>query len=382
MKKLIVICLMLCTAFAAQAANILYGPYVQAITEDSAYIVWVTDKATYGWVEVKGEQEKKAETYIESNLGLRYNRRVHRVPVKNLTAGTLYEYKVFSQEEKNGKLQKPISKATNSHGGKLTFRTNDRNKEAISFLMVTDIHYNHHIEGLFESLITPERLAGKDFVAFNGDMVTTMSSEETHFSRLFSKIHNTFDIYNTQFYYVRGNHESRGNFAQKYLNYYPTWTNQPYYAFRHGPVFFIVIDGGEDKPDSDIEYYGTAAFDLYREAEGKWLKSVIESEEFKTAPYRVILSHIPLNDHSWHGGRHAWKHLCQTCEDQGVQLMISGHTHRYSFREAGVHNRTFPTLVIGADKFLEATANKEKLTIAVKNADGSVHKEFTFNPNK
>ena len=382
MKKLIVICLMLCTAFAAQAANILYGPYVQAITEDSAYIVWVTDKATYGWVEVKGEQEKKAETYIESNLGLRYNRRVHRVPVKNLTAGTLYEYKVFSQEEKNGKLLKPISKATNAHGGKLTFRTNDRNKEAISFLMVTDIHYNHYIEGLFESLMTPERLAGKDFVAFNGDMVTTMSSEETHFSRLFSKIHNTFDIHNTQFYYVRGNHESRGNFAQKYLNYYPTWTNQPYYAFRHGPVFFIVIDGGEDKPDSDIEYYGTAAFDLYREAEGKWLKSVIESEEFKTAPYRVILSHIPLNDNSWHGGRHAWKHLCQTCEDQGIQLMISGHTHRYSFREAGVHNRTFPTLVIGADKFLEATANKEKLTIAVKNADGSVHKEFTFNPNK
>ena len=373
MKKLTIICLLLCTAIGVRAAEILYGPYVQAITEDSAYIVWVTDKATYGWVEVQGEQ---------SNLGLRYNRRVHRVPVKNLTAGTLYEYKVFSQEEKNGKLQKPISKATNSHGGKLTFRTNDRNKESISFLMVTDIHYNHHIEGLFESLITPERLEGKDFIAFNGDMVTTMSSEETHFSRLFSKIHNTFDIYNTQFYYVRGNHESRGNFAQKYLNYYPTWTNQPYYAFRHGPVFFIVIDGGEDKPDSDIEYYGTAAFDLYRENEGKWLKSVIESEEFKTAPYRVILSHIPLNDNSWHGGRHAWKHLCQTCEDQGIQLMISGHTHRYSFREAGVHNRTFPTLVIGADKFLEASADKEKLTIEIKNADGSVHKEFTFNPNK
>lgn len=382
MKKLTIICLLLCTAFGVRAAEILYGPYVQAITEDSAYIVWVTDKATYGWVEVQGEQSKKPETYIESNLGLRYNRRVHRVPVKNLTAGTLYEYKVFSQEEKNGKLQKPISKATNSHGGKLTFRTNDRNKESISFLMVTDIHYNHHIEGLFESLITPERLAGKDFVAFNGDMVTTMSSEETHFSRLFSKIHNTFDIYNTQFYYVRGNHESRGNFAQKYLNYYPTWTNQPYYAFRHGPVFFIVIDGGEDKPDSDIEYYGTAAFDLYRENEGKWLKSVIESEEFKTAPYRVILSHIPLNDNSWHGGRHAWKHLCQTCEDQGIQLMISGHTHRYSYREAGVHNRTFPTLVIGADKFLEASADKDKLTIEIKNADGSVHKEFTFNPNK
>ena len=152
----------------------------------------------------------------------------------------------------------------------------------------------------------------------------------------------------------------------------------PYYAFRHGPVFFIVIDGGEDKPDSDIEYYGTAAFDLYRENEGKWLKSVLESEEFKSAPYRVILSHIPLNDNSWHGGRHAWKHLCQQCEDKGINIMISGHIHKYRFYDKGVHNQSFPTVVIGADKFVDATADKEKMTIAIKNFDGSVHKEFSF----
>ena len=111
MKKLTIICLLLCAVFSTRAAEILYGPYVQAITEDSAYIVWVTDKATYGWVEVKGEGEKKPTTFIESNLGLRYNRRVHRVPVKNLKPGTLYQYEVFSQvEDKNGKTEKAFSK--------------------------------------------------------------------------------------------------------------------------------------------------------------------------------------------------------------------------------------------------------------------------------
>ena len=95
MKKLTIIFMMLCVAFTTRAAEFLYGPYVQAITEDSAYIVWVTDKATYGWVEVKAEGEKKPQTYIESNLGLKYNRRVHRVPVKGLKAGTLYEYEIF-----------------------------------------------------------------------------------------------------------------------------------------------------------------------------------------------------------------------------------------------------------------------------------------------
>ena len=137
MKRILVLCLALCVAFASQAAEILYGPYIQALTEDSAYVVWITDKATYGWVEVKGEGDKSAVKYTESHLGLMLNRRVHRVPVKNLKAGTNYEYEVFAQEEKNGKLEKPISSALNAHGKKLTFRTNDLNKNEISFLMVT-----------------------------------------------------------------------------------------------------------------------------------------------------------------------------------------------------------------------------------------------------
>ncbi len=388
MKRVLVLWIALCVAFASHAAEFLYGPYVQALTEDSAYIVWITDKATYGWVEVKGEGEKSAAKYTESHLGLMHNRRVHRVPVTNLKAGTTYEYVIYSQEAKGDKMEKPISLAKNVHGGKLSFRTNDRNKEEISFLMITDIHYNHvgprHtlVPGFFDGLITPERLAGKDFIAFNGDMVTTMSSEKSHFDKLFTQLHSILDVHNTPFYYVRGNHEARGNFAQNFMSLYPTWTGMPYYMFRHGPVCFIVIDGGEDKPDSDIEYYGTAAFDLYRQQEGEWLQKVLESEEFKSAPYRVILSHIPLNDNSWHGGRHAWKNLCQRCEDKGVNIMISGHTHRYRFNDCGVHNRTFPTLEFSPKHYLDVTANKDNLTILVKKADGSVYQTYTYQPNR
>ena len=376
MKRLFIICLALCTAFAAQAAEFLYGPYVQAITEDSAYIVWVTDKATYGWVEVKGEGEKKPVTYIESNLGLKYNRRVHRVPVKGLKAGTLYEYTIFAQqEEKGGTLSRPISLDKNVRGNALTFRTNDRSKEAISFMVTADTHYN---ATRFDELYTLDRIKDKDFVIFDGDMVTTMSSEKTHFDRLFSRINEVFAEYNTQFYFARGNHDARGNYAHQFLSLYPTWTNLPYYAFRHGPVFVVCVDGGEDKPDSDIEYYGTAAFDLYREAEGKWVESILESEECKTATYRVIISHIPFTENSWHGGRHAWQHISQRFENKGFDLMISGHLHKHRFYEKGVHHQTFPTLVIGADKFVDAKADKDNLILELKNLDGSIHKTYTY----
>ena len=246
-------------------------------------------------------------------------------------------------------------------------------------MITADTHYN---PTLFSELYTLERIKDKDFVMFDGDMVTTFSNEKSHFDRLFNKIHETFDYNNTQFYFVRGNHDARGNHAQYFLDYYPTWTNMPYYAFRHGPVFFLAIDAGEDKPDSDIEYYGTAAFDLYRAEQGQWLESVLESEECKTATYRVIISHIPLTENSWHGGRHAWQHLSQRCEDKGFNIMISGHLHKHRFYKEGTHNRTFPTLVIGADKYVDAVANKEALTIKLINKDGSLHKTYTYPAKK
>ena len=379
MKRFTIICLLLCAVFTTRAAEVLYGPYVQAITENSAYIVWVTDKATYGWVEVKGEGEKKPVTFVESNLGLLHNRRVHRVPVNNLKPGTLYQYEVFSQyEDKSGKKEKAFSKDKNMYGNPYTFRTNDRNKEEVSFMITADTHYT---PTLFSELYTLERIKDKDFVMFDGDMVTTFSNEKSHFDRLFNTIHSTFEHYNTQFYFVRGNHDARGNYALKFLDYYPTWTNMPYFAFRHGPVFILAIDAGEDKPDSDIEYYGTAAFDLYRQEQGKWLEKVLESEECKTATYRIIVSHIPLTENSWHGGRHAWQNLAQRCEDKGFNIMISGHLHKHRFIKEGTHNRTFPTLIVGSNKYADVVANKEALTINLFNKDGSLHSTYTY-PNK
>ena len=62
--------------------------------------------------------------------------------------------------------------------------------------------------------------------------------------------------------------------------------------------------------------------------------------------------------------------------------MLSGHLHKYRIYKEGVHHRTFPTLVIGADKFVDAKADKDALIIEVKNLDGSVHNTLTFPAKK
>ena len=379
MKRLLIICFAVFAYVSASAVEFLYGgPYLQAVTENSAYIVWLTDKNCEGWVEVKGKGFKG--TFSASQNGIKLVKRNHQIPITGLSAGQQYEYKVFAKEPKSGKV---ISQSLNSKGEKLTFITRDRNKKEFSFLMLTDIHYNraNKDEQIFQKHLTPERLAGKDFLIFDGDMVTAMSSEKWHFDRLFTAATEMFAS-NVPYYMARGNHETRGAIANRYMEYFPTWTGVPYYAFRHGPVFFIFLDSGEDKPDSDIEYEGTAVFDVYRADEGKWLKEVVESKDFKEAAYRVVINHIPLNARSWHGGRHAYEQFTPYLDNGEITLMISGHTHRYSYRDLGKDNKTYPTLVFAPKQYLDIKVTEEKLTINVHQMDGKLYKTFTYDPRK
>ena len=378
MKRLLIICFAVFAYISASAVEFLYnGPYLQSVTEDSAYIVWLTDKDSEGWVEVKGKGFKKT-IYLSARSGVKLVKRNHKVEITGLSAGRDYEYKVFAKDPKSGKT---ISLATNTKGEKLTFKTLDRNKEEISWIMATDIHYNKHIPNLFQRIFLPERLEGKDFVIFDGDIADSFSSEKRHFNDLFSTITSTFAS-NLPYYMARGNHETRGAAAHRYMDFHPTWTGMPYYAFRHGPVFFIFLDSGEDKPDSDIEYYGTAAFDEYRRVEGEWLAKVLDSKECKEAAFRIVVNHIPLASKSWHGGKHAHAMFSPHLDKADITLMLSGHLHRYSYRKAGRDNKNYPTMIIGADGYLDVKANSKTLIMERKDLDGNVQHTHIFESKK
>ena len=379
MKKIFLMSIAILFAFSAQALEILYnGAYLQGVTESSAFIVWTTDVASESWVEIRGGDIKGKMVVHETKLGNKLVRRNHIIPVTGLTPATTYTYKVYAKDPKTSKV---VSQSENAKGGALTFKTLDHSKEAISWIMATDIHYNKYIENLFQRIFTPERLEGRDFVIFDGDIADSFSSEKRHYNDLFSTITSTFAS-NLQYYMARGNHETRGAAANRYLDFHPTWTDMPYYAFRHGPVFFIFLDSGEDKPDSDIEYYGTAVFDEYRRVEGEWLAKVLESKECKEAAFRIVVNHIPLASNSWHGGKHAHAMFAPHLEKADITIMLSGHLHRYSYRDAGRDNQTFPTMIIGADGYLDVKANSKTLTLERKDLDGNVQHTFVFESKK
>ncbi|MBE6812138.1 MAG: hypothetical protein E7523_04575 [Ruminococcaceae bacterium] len=118
--------------------------------------------------------------------------------------------------------------------------------------------------------------------------------------------------------YVRGNHETRGNYASEISD--ALGLDEFYFTANSGPYGFIILDSGEDKDDSHPEYGGTTDYNTYRADMIKWLSGVEMRNE------KVIAL-----SHSWHISdvepelsKAGWDELNRL----GVRMLLSGHIHQ------------------------------------------------------
>ncbi len=96
---------------------------------------------------------------------------------------------------------------------------------------------------------------------------------------------------------TRGNHDLRGKYAERIDEFYPLNDGLFYYTVRLGPLWCLVLDCGEDKPDGHREYAGTIAFHRYRETETRFIKQVCaDPARFlkNGTKFAMVISHIPF----------------------------------------------------------------------------------------
>lgn len=97
---------------------------------------------------------------------------------------------------------------------------------------------------------------------------------------------------------TRGNHDTRGRYAEEFLSYIPHDAGHTYYTVRLGSVWALVLDCGEDKEDSCEEYGGTACFHPFRLAQTQFIQKVIDNAKNEYAApgikHRLIISHVPF----------------------------------------------------------------------------------------
>ena len=311
MKRLISILVALSAwgiAIGQPSVRIAHGPYLQQVTDDGFTVVWTTTINAASWVEVApddGSHFYAAERpkYYDSHIGKRRIGRLHRVRVEGLAPGTTYRYRIMQQgvlcDEGNKRVVLGEGYGSDILKHKpYTATTLDEKKDQTEFWVVNDIHAQ---DSIFRLLLEGAEKAKPDFVCFNGDMLTSMESEKQLFEGYLNSAAELLTPAGIPIFATRGNHENRGSFSPSFLDYFPTSTGEVYYTFRQGPAYFVVLDCGEDKPDSDIRYYGlstTAALLLGcapggQKAEGPYYIDIKDRaqlhEWFRYSPERPVV---------------------------------------------------------------------------------------------
>jgi 3',5'-cyclic AMP phosphodiesterase CpdA len=355
------------------------GPYLQDAQAQSMTIQWITNTSATAWVEYR-QGDGPYHRAVASKDGLiSAAQTVHRVTLPNLSPGVPYHYRTVSREIVH------FAPYHVTYGDRVTsneasFTTLDPARTECDFVVVNDIHGN---DPLFIKLMTLANQAHYDLAFLNGDILGDIDNESQFIQHLLMPTVKTFAS-EKPFVFVRGNHETRGLFARRLPDYITRPGGHYYGAFTHGPVRFVLLDSGEDKPDTDPAYSGLVDFDRYREEQTRWLKTEISSHAFRTAAFRVVLVHMPLyGSNDWHGPEHCRSQWADLINRAGVDLMISGHTHRQAVVAPQSGLNPYPVVIGGNPKEGGATlirvhATPDRLTVTMLQDTGEIIKTFSL----
>ncbi len=389
MKKVLVSLALLLGSLFLQAKDmkINCGPWLQQVDEHSFTVLWTSADSLLAWVEVAPDDGKAwnkcARTrFYEVEDGRRVAGTFHAIRVTGLEPGTRYCYRLGGREIRNDK------NAYDIHYGSWqtapsswpfepswTVRTLDTKASSCRFSMVNDIHFEKEA---YAALFKDVPKADPDFVVLNGDIVSHCNSFEEVADYYFNPVAKT--VANYPVVIARGNHENRGRAFQALAKLMRTPTGKFYYTFRQGPVAFIVLDAGEDKPDNSTEYSHYAEYDAYRLEELAWLREAVKDPQFAEAPQKVCIIHIATRKFAgaWHAQDWVAEHFMPVLAEAGVQLMLSGHHHEYIYVPAGAEGNPYPIVVNNKCERLDFEADGKRFRIRTYSPDGNLTHELEF----
>ncbi len=356
-------------------------PYLQNVGETEATIVWTSDKISVGWVEIALDDGShfyatERERHWNSCDGIKQKDTVHVVKLTGLRPGTRYRYRVFAQEvlsHKGHRVHYGDITATDVYSKKpLSFVTADSKAPETRFAMINDLHGDNR---RLEALVALCPLDSTDFFVFNGDMVSHFSGEKQVFDGFMDTAIRLFAS-EVPMVYTRGNHETRSVFAPQFHRYFSPSEQHLYFTFQRGPVFFVVLDTGEDKPDSDLEYAGITDYDSYRSKQAEWLRGILASEAYRNAPFRVVIGHIPPMG-GWHGNAEVAAKFVSQLRTASPDLMLCGHLHQY-VHQPPTPDVPFPVIVNLHRSVLKVKADNRQLHVEVIREDGRQLDKFTL----
>ncbi len=323
-------------------------PYLQNPTCGGIRVMWQTSVPTQNWIDFGTDtlDTRKARTLIHGQELC--NNTIHKVRLDSLVPGKKYYYRVNSRE---------ILKYQGYHkdfGHTYTspwyqFELPSPTDKGFTALVFNDLH--QHAE-TFEELAARISDVDYDFVVMNGDILDDVhtAAQATRFLNL---VITRLDGAEHPIFFLRGNHEIRDAYSVEMHRHFDYPGGLTYGAFSWGDTRFVMLDCGEDKPDSHPVYYGLNDFSSLRRDQVEFMKKEFASDNFKNAGKRVLIHHIPM----W--GNYE-PNLCAdlwtpVLAEAPFNVSINAHTHKFDYLPAGKAGNPFPVIIGGGYKMNSAT---------------------------
>lgn len=323
-------------------------PVLMAPGETTMGVVWAVGTWATGGVEV-GEAPDLSDARLvacHAYAGrVLVDDRVLRVRLTGLRPGTRYYYRTVTLRLAFRQGNYNLSKTAEERGRIHSFTTYGGASASGRFVMINDTHQNAEtLPKLFA------RIAAFDpeVTIWTGDGVNGPEWRECAVEALLTPKGLAPDYAASRpLEFVLGNHEHFGSWASAHLDevILPRLASERApedellcwnHAFRQGPVAFLCLDTGADKPDTregPSAYGALRDYSAYRVAQAHWLERQFVRPEIASAPYVIAVCHIPLQWGGEKGGdatvwsresRLLWE---KVLDRHGVQLVMSGHTH-------------------------------------------------------
>lgn len=318
---------MSCTISSPLPDVFAFPPAVYAVGQE--YQIFIVVKSeTLMWLDIDGE-----EYFDDSNGILRSGSNTHKiiVPMEELDRAKSYTVKFRRVFERLPYFSK----------------TGEVESYTVSFRSVPEdnIHI-YHLADTHNQVDLPVRTGAffgdeLDLLILNGD-IPDHSGEIKNFMTI-HEIAGKMTGGKIPTVYSRGNHDLRGNHAEDLATYTPNSHGRSFYTFRVGPLWGILVDCGEDKPDNHAAYGNTICCHAFRKRETKYIEEVIRNAakeyEEEGVKYKVVISHVPFSyvqKEPFNIERECYTKWCSLLkENVKPHVMLSGHLHQSFLSRCG-----------------------------------------------
>jgi len=360
LAAVLLLCLIFTFTSIPAGIRITSGPSVQYIDDERFAVIWTTNRKSTGWIEYGPDEDRLSRKQSSENGLIQANTRTHKV----ILPGKVNDDFIFRAGSRDIKqlFQNNVVYGKTVYSDFIEFE-NSKYDDEVSFYVLSDIHER---EELYEKYLSE---GDYDFLVLNGDQLSSVDTEEIIINEMLTPLSASTEGFKP-FYFVRGNHETRGALARELPDYLALPGGSYYYTFNYGPVFGLVLDGAEDKEDSHEEYGGLADFENYRKIQTRWLNEVSQSDGWKDARYKIVFNHIPLNmyqsledDYPLRQAEEEWVSILNSMD---IDALVSGHTHISEFIEADGERLEFPIIIGGG--YTKASSGHKGIRVEAGNA--------------